>query len=337
MPKALPPQPSRPDHVESARRPDRGTPAGRRSGRGEHRADRRGRLILSGVLALGLVGVVGGVANAAGVPVASPSRTDTRTTMVNGTRTVTRVHCRWWFWCSPVSSPRRAPGSAVGTPNRPLPSIPPSALPSTGPGATPSVTPSGTPSAPAATQAPKPTPAPTRATTGTRTPTGGASRTAEPVTTPPATRTPAPSSTAGDALARQILAQLNAARAAAGVSPLTMSDGLVRGAAKHSRLMAGTCGMSHRCPGEAELGARISAEGVRWSTVGENVGYGGPMPRTDAGIVSMGKQLTESMLAETPPNDGHRRNILSAGFTHVGISLYQDANGTVWMTQDFSG
>jgi uncharacterized protein YkwD len=42
------------------------------------------------------------------------------------------------------------------------------------------------------------------------------------------------------------------------------------------------------------------------------------------------------MLAETPPNDGHRRNILNASFAHVGISLYRDAQGTVWMTQDFS-
>lgn len=142
---------------------------------------------------------------------------------------------------------------------------------------------------------------------------------------------------AGDALARQILDQLNAARAAAGVAPLSMSDGLVRGAAKHSRLMAGDCGLSHQCPGEADLAARVSAEGVRWSAVGENVGYGGPTARTDAGIVAVGKRLTEGMLAETPPSDGHRRNILSAGFTRVGISLYQDAQGTVWMTQDFSG
>ena len=43
------------------------------------------------------------------------------------------------------------------------------------------------------------------------------------------------------------------------------------------------------------------------------------------------------MLAETAPNDGHRRNILNGSFKYVGICLYQDANGTVWMTQDFAG
>jgi uncharacterized protein YkwD len=46
--------------------------------------------------------------------------------------------------------------------------------------------------------------------------------------------------------------------------------------------------------------------------------------------------LTQSMLDETPPNDGHRQNILSSSFHHIGIAVYRDGSGTVWMTQDFS-
>ena len=46
--------------------------------------------------------------------------------------------------------------------------------------------------------------------------------------------------------------------------------------------------------------------------------------------------LTQSMLDEKPPDDGHRLNILSSAFTHAGISVYRDSSGTVWMTQDFS-
>jgi uncharacterized protein YkwD len=42
------------------------------------------------------------------------------------------------------------------------------------------------------------------------------------------------------------------------------------------------------------------------------------------------------MLAEQPPNDGHRLNILSSSFSHVGITVSRDSQGTVWMTQDFS-
>ena len=33
---------------------------------------------------------------------------------------------------------------------------------------------------------------------------------------------------------------------------------------------------------------------------------------------------------------GHRLNILSSAFRHVGIAVYLDSSGTVWMTQDFS-
>ncbi|MFD0526466.1 CAP domain-containing protein [Kitasatospora arboriphila] len=46
--------------------------------------------------------------------------------------------------------------------------------------------------------------------------------------------------------------------------------------------------------------------------------------------------LTNDMLAEQPPNDGHRRNILNPAFHHVGIKLLRDSSGTLWMTQDFS-
>jgi uncharacterized protein YkwD len=42
------------------------------------------------------------------------------------------------------------------------------------------------------------------------------------------------------------------------------------------------------------------------------------------------------MLAEKPPDDGHRRNIMSSAFHHIGIAVYRDNSGIVWMTQDFS-
>jgi uncharacterized protein YkwD len=42
------------------------------------------------------------------------------------------------------------------------------------------------------------------------------------------------------------------------------------------------------------------------------------------------------MLNEKPPDDGHRRNILSSSFTHIGIAIHRDAPGTVCLTQDFS-
>ena len=100
--------------------------------------------------------------------------------------------------------------------------------------------------------------------------------------------------------------------------------------------MAGGCGLSHQCPGEQPLGDRETAAGVQWTSAGENIGDGGPVSDTQSSIASMAVSLTNSMLAEQPPDDGHRLNILSSTFTHIGIAVYRDSSGTVWLTQDFS-
>ena len=105
---------------------------------------------------------------------------------------------------------------------------------------------------------------------------------------------------------------------------------------KHNQTMASGCGLSHQCPGEPDLGARETAAGVHWMAAGENIGEGGPVSSSDSAIASMAVALTQDMLNEKPPNDGHRRNILSTSFTHIGIAVFRDSKGTVWMTQDFS-
>jgi uncharacterized protein YkwD len=54
---------------------------------------------------------------------------------------------------------------------------------------------------------------------------------------------------------------------------------------------------------------------------------------TQAGALS----LEASMLGETPPNDGHRQNILSSTFTMVGVDVYLDqTHGRLWLTEDFA-
>ena len=98
----------------------------------------------------------------------------------------------------------------------------------------------------------------------------------------------------------------------------------------------GGCGLSHQCPGEFAIGDRETAAGVHWTAAGENIGEGGPVADTSAAIAKMAVGVTQSMLTEQPPDDGHRMNILSSTFTHVGIAVYRDGSGTVWLTQDFS-
>ncbi|HEX9354118.1 MAG TPA: CAP domain-containing protein [Streptosporangiaceae bacterium] len=133
-----------------------------------------------------------------------------------------------------------------------------------------------------------------------------------------------------------MLALINQARAQAGLPAYTISSGLDASAGRHNAVMAGGCGLSHQCWGEPDLGARETAAGVAWTAAGENIGEGGPVADTGAAIAQMAVGLTRSMLGEKPPDDGHRLNILSSAFTRVGIAVYRDRSGTVWMTQDFS-
>jgi uncharacterized protein YkwD len=145
-----------------------------------------------------------------------------------------------------------------------------------------------------------------------------------------------PSSAAGGTAAAQVLALINQARSAAGLPALTITAGLETSSSQHNLLMAGGCGLSHQCPGEPPIGQRETDAGVDWTAAGENIGEGGPVADTDAAIAQMAVGLTQSMLDEQPPDDGHRMNILSSSFTHIGIAVYRDSSGTVWLTQDFS-
>jgi uncharacterized protein YkwD len=181
-----------------------------------------------------------------------------------------------------------------------------------------SAVPSGTTTAPQ----PKPTsksPSPKR-TTARPAKTSGQSK-----VTPEAT---------DDSVLGQVLAHINAARADAGLSALTLDAQLSKASALHNQLMINGCGLEHQCSGESGIGDRFSAQGVQWTSAGENIGFGSS-GSSDADITKAANGLTDSMLAEKPPNDGHRKNLLNTGFKRIGLSVVRDSKGITWMTQDF--
>jgi uncharacterized protein YkwD len=187
-----------------------------------------------------------------------------------------------------------------------------------------------------ASLSPRPSAARTRHHRPASSPSASASASARPASpSPTASATSAAGTTSGSAAA-QVLALINQARSAAGLAPLTITAGLNSSASAHNSTMASGCGLSHQCPGEPDLGARETAAGVHWTAAGENIGEGGPVANTTAAIAQMAVGLTQAMLSEKPPDDGHRRNILSSSFTHIGIAVFRDSSGTVWLTQDFS-
>jgi uncharacterized protein YkwD len=158
--------------------------------------------------------------------------------------------------------------------------------------------------------------------------------------TPGRTPTAAPTTGApkpGYATAAQaVLDQTNAWRRAAGLRPYTMLSGLVASAHQHNLVMAGGCGLSHQCPGEAAFGDRIRAQGVRWMAAGENIACTSFVANNVTAITDSAKGLNLSMYNEKPPDDGHRRNLLSSTFTHIGIDVYRDGKGRLWLTEDFT-
>jgi uncharacterized protein YkwD len=156
-------------------------------------------------------------------------------------------------------------------------------------------------------------------------------------TTRPATRKPrAPAPVTSGSIIDQVLGHINAARADQGLRALSLDSKLSKASALHNQRMIGGCGLSHQCPGEGGIGDRFSAQGVQWRSAGENIGFGSA-GGSDAAVVKAANGLTDSMLAEKPPNDGHRRNLLSTGFTRIGLSVVRDGKGLVWLTQDFVG
>jgi uncharacterized protein YkwD len=89
--------------------------------------------------------------------------------------------------------------------------------------------------------------------------------------------------------------------------------------------------LSHRLPGEADFGDRERAAGVNWRSAGENIGWGQGDPTST--VIALDK----SMFNERPPNNGHRKNILSTSSNVIGIDVLVDsAHNKVWLTVDFA-
>lgn len=128
--------------------------------------------------------------------------------------------------------------------------------------------------------------------------------------------------------AAAVFAQLNKERAAHSLPALAFDSRLWTSAQKHNQAMSAADTLSHQLPGELSPGSRISATGYKWSTWGENCAYN--WDTSVAGAL----QMETMMYNEVPPNDGHRKNILSSQFTQVGVAVYV-ANGKLWITEDF--
>jgi len=134
----------------------------------------------------------------------------------------------------------------------------------------------------------------------------------------------------------KLLAELNAHRRAAGIRPLG-SDAIAQAAAQiQADDMAATDVFGHGDAYGRLPMTRYETLGGTARFYGENVGwYGARVTQLDA-VWRAVAELDSQMMAERPPNDGHRRNILAARFEAVGIAFAIGPHG-LYFAEDFVG
>ena len=114
---------------------------------------------------------------------------------------------------------------------------------------------------------------------------------------------------------RATLCLVNRERSQIGKADLRRSPKLQRAAQRHSSLMVDTGCFSHDCPGEGDLGARLSGVGylvsglLQWA-YGENLAYGTRSRGTPKAIVDA--------WMDSPP---HRETMLHGSFRDAGIGF----------------
>jgi uncharacterized protein YkwD len=132
-------------------------------------------------------------------------------------------------------------------------------------------------------------------------------------------------------IAQAVFNAINQSRASAGLSALKWNDALARSAHQHNLTMAAANQLSHQLPGEPDLGTREKQQGLNWIFAAENIGYSTDMSQQGA------LSLHKAMMAEQPPNDGHRQNILTTQGTEVGVDILLDnQHNVLWLTEDFA-
>ncbi len=125
-----------------------------------------------------------------------------------------------------------------------------------------------------------------------------------------------------DEIDRQIFHAVNQERKTRGVAELQWHEGAASAANVHSKRMAERNFFSHVDPRRGDLADRLKAEGISWTSIAENLfqqqGYSDPVQRAVTGWLN---------------SEGHKRNMLSAVYTHTGIGVATRSDGTIFYTQ----
>lgn len=119
--------------------------------------------------------------------------------------------------------------------------------------------------------------------------------------------------------AQRAINKTNYYRVQFGCQPLVLNSALMSAAQLHAEDMALNDFGGHIGSNGSTLYQRIQAAGYPpTSLVGENAGW----------YFSTPEEMVDVWFNETPPNDGHRRNILNCAFTEIEVGYYYLPNDT---------
>lgn len=120
------------------------------------------------------------------------------------------------------------------------------------------------------------------------------------------------------AVEQEILTLTNAERKKAGLAPLAIDHALLKSAREKSKDMANNRYFSHTSPTYGSPFDQMASFGVKYRSAAENI--------------AKGQRSAKEVVRAWMDSPGHRQNILTGSFTHIGIGY--DANGHYW-TQQF--
>ena len=222
------------------------------------------------------------------------------------------------------------PTQRPASPCTPEPTRMPEAACTPAPTACPTLTPKPT-AEPTAVPTPipteKPTAAPAPSAAPTSTPRPNPTATKAPQATQKPAETTAPPSTDDDYTTPSITAQeenafllLNQDRIANGRSALKLDPVLCEIARLKSRDMYEKNYFSHTSPTYGSASNMLKQFGYHFISVGENIAHHATVEKSQAAFMS---------------SEGHRRNILGSQWSKVGIGVWKDSQGFVYVTQLF--
>ena len=120
---------------------------------------------------------------------------------------------------------------------------------------------------------------------------------------------------------QEVFELVNKERVSRGLSPLTFDSELSRVARIKSQDMIDKKYFSHTSPTYGSPFDMMQKFGLRFSAAGENIAYG--------------QKTAQEVMTTWMNSAGHRANILSEAYTHIGIGVAKMYNGTLYWTQMF--